>query len=94
MEKKLKRISYLVITVVLIITAFFAIQLPKTTLNYNFEEFFPAEDDETSFFYQHRALFESDNDFLLIAVEREKGIFDQAFLKKVSAYAKALDSLH
>jgi len=79
--------------VILLITVFFAIQLPKTSLNYNFEEFFPAEDEETSFFFAHRALFESDNDFLLIALEREKGIFDQAFLKEVNAYAKALDTV-
>ena len=78
---------------ILLITVFFAIQLPKTSLNYNFEEFFPAEDEETSFFFAHRALFESDNDFLLIALEREKGIFDQAFLKEVNAYAKALDTV-
>lgn len=93
MEKKLKRYAYLAIAVVLLITTFFALQLPNTKLNYNFEEFFPAEDEETSFFYQHRALFESDNDFLLIAVERKDGIFNQPFLQKVNAYAKALDTV-
>jgi hypothetical protein len=76
-----------------LITGFFALQLPKTSLNYNFEEFFPAEDEETTFFFEHRALFESDNDFLLIALERKKGIFDQTFLRKVNAYAKDLDAL-
>lgn len=81
------------ITLVSIITVFFAIQIPKTTLNYNFEEFFPAEDEATSLFYAHRALFKSDNDFLLIAIERKDGIFDSSFLKKVNAYAKALDTL-
>lgn len=93
MEKKLKSISYFVVSVVILLTVFFAFQLPKTTLNYNFEEFFPAQDEETDFFFSHRALFESDNDFILIAVERENGIFDQEFLKKVNAYAKALDTL-
>lgn len=81
------------ITVVLIITVFFAFQLPNSTLNYNFEEFFPNEDEETSFFFAHRDLFESDNDFLLIAIERDEGIFNQQFLNKVNTYVKALNSL-
>lgn len=93
LEKKLKIISYFVIATILIITGFFAFQLPKSTLNYNFEEFFPAQDKETDFFFNHRALFESDNDFILIAVEREEGIFDQTFLKEVNAYAKELGAL-
>jgi len=93
LEKKLKRISYFVIAITLIITGFFAFQLPKTTLNYNFEEFFPAQDEETDFFFNHRVLFESDNDFILIAVEREKGIFDRTFLNRVNDYAKELGTL-
>lgn len=93
MEKKLQRISYFAIALILIITGFFAFQLPKTTLNYNFEEFFPSQDKETDFFFKHRALFESDNDFLLIAVERDKGIFDQSFLKEVNTYSKELGAL-
>lgn len=93
MEKKLKRISYFAITVILIITGFFAFQLPKSTLNYNFEEFFPAQDKDTDFFFNHRTLFESDNDFILIAVEREDGIFDQAFLKDVNSYVENLAAL-
>lgn len=93
LENKLKRISYFIVSVVLILTGFFAFQIPKTTLNYNFEEFFPAQDKETDFFYNHRALFESDNDFILIAIERNDGIFNQQFLKNVHAYTKALDTL-
>lgn len=93
MEKKLKRFSYTIIAVILIITAYFAFLLPQSTLNYNFEEFFPAEDEETTFFFEHRALFESDNDFILIAIERENGIFDQDFLKQVNQYSNALAAL-
>ncbi|WP_107039171.1 efflux RND transporter permease subunit [Brumimicrobium mesophilum] len=93
MEKNLKRISYFVISIILITTIFFAFQLPKTTLNYNFEEFFPAQDKETDFFFNHRALFESDNDFILIAIEREKGIFDKFFLNEVNEYSKELAAL-
>ncbi|PWH86129.1 efflux RND transporter permease subunit [Brumimicrobium oceani] len=93
MEKKLKRISYFVLTVVILITGFLAFQLPKSTLNYNFEEFFPAQDEDTDFFFNHRTLFESDNDFILIAVERENGIFDQTFLNDVNSYVGELSAL-
>ena len=40
------------------------------------------EDSETEFFFDHRQKFESDNDFLLIAIENESGIYDLDFLKK------------
>jgi len=93
LEKKLTIISYFVIIFILITTGFFAFQLPNSTLNYNFEEFFPAQDKETNFFFKHRALFESDNDFILIAVERKNGIFDQTFLREVNSYAKDLEKL-
>ena len=93
MEKKYTILSYLAISCVVLITLFFAYQIPDTKLNYNFEEFFPADDAESAFFYEHRELFESDNDFILIAIEREKGIFDASFLQKIHALAEEIDTL-
>ena len=92
-EKAFKRISYFVLSAVLIITAVLAFQLPNTSLDYNFEDFFPADDEESQFFYAHRALFESDNDFILVAVENDGSIFDTTFIRKVKNYSEELEKL-
>ena len=57
------------------------------------EKFFPANDDETDFFFEHRAKFLSDNDFLLIALENEEGVFQKEFLKNVDAYSERLSKI-
>ena len=75
------------------ITLFWGSQLQKVTLNYNFEEFFPANDEEGDFFYEHRKRFGSDNDFLLIAIHRENGIFDSTFLHQVSEFDHQLEKI-
>jgi predicted RND superfamily exporter protein len=89
-EKTFKRLSYVALTIVAIVTIIFAFQLPKTALDYNFEDFFPADDEESQFFYDHRALFSSDNDFILVAVENDGSIFDSTFLKKARAYVEEI----
>lgn len=43
--------------------------LPQLRLSYDFEKFFPEEDDELGFYLNHRDKFETDNDFLLIALQ-------------------------
>ena len=92
-EKTFKRLSYFVLSAVLIITAILAFQLPNTSLDYNFEDFFPADDEESQFFYEHRALFESDNDFILVAIQNDGSIFDTTFLSKVKKYTEEVNKL-
>lgn len=92
-KKIFKRLSYFVLSSVLLITVVLAFQLPNTSLDYNFEDFFPADDEESQFFYEHRALFESDNDFVLIAIENHGSLFDSTFLNKVKNYSEDLREL-
>lgn len=92
-KTQMKRKAWLIIIGIIAFTTLFAWQLTKTRFDYDFEKFFPIEDDETQFFYNHRAKFESDNDFLLIALVNKTGIFDAAFLKKVSNYVNDLEQL-
>ncbi len=49
---------------------------------FNFEQFFPEGDEDLDAFREFVKDFETDDNFMLIAVKREKGIFDQAFLQK------------
>ena len=92
-EKQFKRLSYVILTIVLAITVFFGFQIPKTTFDYNFEEFFPAMSDDSYFFYDHRETYGSDNDFILIAIENKQGIFDLDFLNEVKRFSHDLSNL-
>lgn len=89
-KETIKKLSWPILIGFVVFTSIFGIQLWQTQFDYDFEKFFPIEDEETAFFYDHRAKFESDNDFLLIAIENESGIFNLPFLKKVNRYANEL----
>jgi predicted RND superfamily exporter protein len=92
-EYTFKKLSYIVLSIVLLLTIYLGFQIPNTKFDYNFEDFFPANDEEADFFFAHRALFESDNDFILITIENEEGVFDSTFLKHVHSFSKEVDSL-
>lgn len=89
-EKKFKKISWIGLTVFILLTAFLGYHLKDIRFDYNFENFFPSHDDETSFFYDYRDDFKSDNDFLLISIENEAGVFEPNFLKKVNDFSQKL----
>lgn len=92
-EKKFKKISWIGLTVFVLVTIFLGFHLRDIRFDYNFENFFPSHDEETEFFYDYRNDFQSDNDFLLISVENEKGVFDVPFLKKIDQFTKALSKV-
>lgn len=92
-EHTFKKLSYFILTTVLILTVYLGFQIPNIKFDYNFEDFFPSNDEEAEFFFAHRALFESDNDFILITIENEGSVFDSTFLKKVHSFSEEVDSL-
>ncbi len=61
--------------------------------DYNFESFFPIDDPELEFYNVFREYFESDNDFVLIGIENDNGVFEPAFLQRVDSLTKALKAL-
>lgn len=74
------------------LTVFFLFQISALKFDYDFEKFFPLNDSETDFFLDHRENFTSDNDFLLIAVERKDGIFNKKFLSKIKSFSDELEN--
>lgn len=68
------------------ILAICASTLPKVNLDYDFEKFFPKNDQELDFYLNHREQFATDNDFLLIALQPDEGVFNPAFLDKLSKF--------
>lgn len=54
--------------------------LTRLKFTFDFEQFFPKGDPEWEFFKHYIKDFESDDNFLLVAVERKGGVFDSTFL--------------
>lgn len=65
----------------------------RLDFDYNFENFFPQDDPETSFFLKFREVFESDNDYIIVALENHEGVFRSDFLKRVDALVSDLAAL-
>lgn len=85
--------AFLILFLVVAISTFSVFNVSKLKFDYDFEAFFPQNDSETDFYLQFRKDFESDNDFIIVALENVNGIFDFEFLKKVDDLANDLRSL-
>ena len=58
---------------------------PVPSFDYDFEQFFPLDDPDLAFYKDFEKQFESDNDYLLMAIENPDGTWlDSAFLEKSS----------
>jgi predicted RND superfamily exporter protein len=57
--------------------------LTRLKFSFDFEQFFPQGDPDWEFFKNYIKDFESDDNFLLLAIERREGVFDQEFLNQV-----------
>lgn len=89
-ESTFKKYVWISLICFLGITVYFGIQVTNLKFDYDFEKFFPINDKETDFFFDYRNKFESDNDFLLVAIENDGGIFEKGFLEQVDAVYKKL----
>jgi uncharacterized protein len=66
---------------------------PQVRFDYDFESFFPQESKELQFYMDHRALFQNDNDYLLIALKHSSGVFTPEFLNQVVQVQEKLEAL-
>jgi len=79
------RVLSIVIVAVLSIASLFS--LPYLKVVFNFEQFFPTGDKDLEFFQDFIKEFETDDNFLLIALENTASVFDSDFLKQVEVFA-------
>ncbi len=77
----------------LIVTSFFAYQLPNLQADFEFEKFFPTDDSDIVFYEKHLETFDYDNDYIVIALEDDSSIFQQDFLKACIRLASELRSV-
>jgi len=92
-EKKYRRFSWFVLAGLSIVMLFLAYSSTKLQFDYDFEKFFPQEDDGLEFYKNYRETFENDNDFIIIGVVNEEGIFDKDFLYQLQSFTEELRTL-
>ena len=61
------------------LSAYFLFQIK---FSFDFEQFFPQGDPDLEFFKEFIEDFEGDDSFMLVAVERKDGVFEQSFLER------------
>ncbi len=61
--------------------------IPRLKFSFSFEQFFPQGDPDLAFFQEFIQEFESDDNFLLVAIENKPSVFDTAFLEKFHRYS-------
>jgi hypothetical protein len=88
--KRNARVVLAVILVVLLTALYFSKNL---SFSYDFESFFPDNDSALPFFKDYRKAFGHDNEFVLVALQNEKGIFKKDFLTKADSLTKQLKRL-
>ena len=67
--------------------------LPRLEFAFNFEQFFPEGDEDLEFFQRFVEEFETDDNFLMIAVQNEPSIIDADFLQRVRSFAHDCSSV-
>lgn len=89
----LKKFSWPIIITIVIITGVSVYNILQVRFNYDFESFFPKDDEDLEFFEKHRSRFENDSDYLLLGIERSPNIYDLEFLKKVHTLTNKLKQI-
>lgn len=73
------------------VTILMVYEIRNLKFDYDFEKFYPANDNDTRYFFDIRDKFASDNDFLLIALPTDGQAFSPDFLRKVDQFTKQLE---
>lgn len=82
-----------VLVAIAVLTVLAGWRASQIGFNYDFEAFFPEGQPETAFYLQFREAFSTDNDFILVGLKGENGVFDRDFLQATRDLASALDTV-
>ncbi len=88
-----KKAAIALISVLFLITLFFGYQAQFLKFNYVFEDFFPVDDPELSYYQEFTQKFENDNDYLLLGIAQNKSIFNLPFLIQLDSTVGRLNQL-
>lgn len=78
-----KSTAYTFLVFAVLLCGLLAIFRPIPQFNYDFETFFPQNDEDLDFYQSFKSKFENDNDYLLVALENPSGeLLNSDFLEK------------
>ena len=89
-EQKFRKLAPIIGVFLIGLTTFLGYKISDLKFDYDFEKFFPADDSDADYFYAHIDKFEYDNNFILVAIENKKGIFDISFMNEVKSLTTKL----
>jgi predicted RND superfamily exporter protein len=76
-----------------LITILSILPILKLKFNYDFESYFPANDEDLEYLIKYRSQYENDTDFLLIGIENSTGVLKKDFLEKVKSLSSSIQQL-
>jgi len=88
-----ERLSKLTLFGIFIISSLAVLLSSRLGFDYNFENFFPENDPDTEFYKEFREQFQTDNDFVIIGLSNEEGIFKQDFLRRTDSLLQIIESI-
>jgi predicted RND superfamily exporter protein len=88
-----KRSARYVLLFLSLFTLLFGYYSFQVRVDYEFEDFFPSGSEEVAYFNDFRNNFETDNDFIMVAIENPDGVFDSLFLSQIKSLNKDLRKL-
>ncbi|UOQ51822.1 efflux RND transporter permease subunit [Hymenobacter cellulosivorans] len=86
----LRKLSYLTLLLLSLLTAVSIYFVAQLRFNYNFNDFYPAGDPDLAYYEQYSARFGNDNDYVLLGLEAPPGrsVFEPQFLTKVDSLTR------
>ncbi len=90
---KLTKLSRNFLIVLGILSVLATLSLTQLKFDYDFERFFPVDDPELEYYLEFRENFGNDNDFSLLAIENNDGVFQEDFLLKIDSLCRDLDTV-
>jgi predicted RND superfamily exporter protein len=88
--KNYKSVAIAILVTVFILTLGALWKVQDLRFDYEFEDYFPKSDQEYAYYNSFRDTFGSDNDFVLISLINNKGVFNTEFLTKVDSLSNVL----
>lgn len=92
-EKKYNKGAKITLTIIALFTSLCFVLISDLGFDYNFENFFPQNDPDTEFFKSFRHEFETDNDFIIVGLVNDEGVFKPDFLQRADSLANEIAKL-
>lgn len=88
-----KRGSYWIIGLFVVLLMLAGYKIPSLRFNYDFEAFFPEQDEVLDFYNFFRKQFAPDDNFVLVAVSSPEGsVYDTSFLQRIDRLTRVFDT--